>query len=226
MNSRSAAFFDVDDTLIAMTSMFRFLAFDLAARGESPDAFRVAIDELGRLKAAGQQREETNRAFYRNFAGRDTVEIMNNGRAWFAAEHAAGGLFVQRTHAAFVAHARQGDLTVLVSGSFLPCLDPISVHLGADVVLCTQLEIVDGIYSGEITTPMIGAEKARAAVATAAQFDIDLVKSHAYGDHLSDLPLLEMVGHPVAVGNNSQLGHIADSRGWRRLAEAACHRRE
>jgi HAD superfamily hydrolase (TIGR01490 family) len=219
MTARTAAFFDVDDTLITMTSMFRFLAFDLAARNAPHDAFRAALDELGRLKRAGLQRSETNRVFYRNFAGRSVAKIAANGRSWFVSELATGKLFHPHVLAAFAEHTRRGDYTVLVSGSFGPCLTPIAEYIGADVVLCTQLEVNDGVYSGEVVTPMIGAEKCRAARSLAAELDLCLTDSYAYGDHPSDLPILEIVGHPVVVGNDAELARVADRRSWRRLTE-------
>jgi HAD superfamily hydrolase (TIGR01490 family) len=214
---RAAAFFDVDETLITVISMFRFLAHDLAARGEPPPAYEGAMARLAALKAAGLPREETNRAFYRNFAGRRAADLAASGSAWFEGELARGGLFRAPVLDALRAHARRGDLTVLVSGSFPPCLEPVRRYAGADLLVCSRPQVAAGRYTGVLTEPVIGAEKARALRRIAATHGICLAGSTAYGDHTSDLPLLEAVGHPVVVGEDPALGRIADQRGWRRL---------
>ncbi|MGH8885719.1 MAG: HAD family hydrolase [Egibacteraceae bacterium] len=211
-----AAFFDVDDTLIAVKSMFCFLEYDMAASGRPPSDYRRAIDELRCLKAAGAPRSETNRAFYANFVGRYEDELAARGVEWFQAEHQRGGLFNDQVLSVLRRHARAGELIALVSGSFPPCLDPIADFVGADLLLCSRPEVRDGRYSGELAMPMIGEGKAGAVRAEAAARGIALEHSSAYGDHVSDLPLLEVVGHPVVVGDDPGLNDHAIRRGWRR----------
>jgi len=213
---KRAAFFDIDDTLITIKSMFRFLEYDIAESGRPPSDYRRAMDELRSLKAAGVPRLETNRAFYRNFAGRREAELAARGAEWFHAEHARGGLFNDEVLSALRGHARAGALIVLVSGSFPPCLDPIADFVGADLLLCSRPEVRDGRYTGALTLPMIGEVKAEAARVEAAARGIALEHSHAYGDHVSDLPLLEAVGHPVVVGDDPELNDHAIQRGWPR----------
>jgi HAD superfamily hydrolase (TIGR01490 family) len=202
--------------------MFRFLAFDLAARGEPPTtAYEEAMARLGALKAAGRPREETNRAFYRNFAGRRAAELAVTGAAWFEGELARGGLFRTEVLDALRAHSRRGDLTVLVSGSFPPCLEPVRRYAGADLLVCSRPQIAAGRYTGVLVDPVIGAEKARALRRIADTHGVCLARSTAYGDHTSDLPLLEAVGHPVVVGEDPALGRLAEVRGWRRLCRGS-----
>ena len=75
-----------------------------------------------------------------------------------------------------------------------------------DAILCTRPLTADGRYTGEVETPVIGEGK-RAAVRRALDErpDIDPADCYGYGDHVSDLPMLELVGHPVVVGGDSEL---------------------
>ncbi|MFF2149158.1 HAD family hydrolase [Kitasatospora sp. NPDC058190] len=211
---RRAAFFDVDETLTTVVSMLGFLRFDLAARGLPDSAYDEAMARLAEARANGR-REEANLLYYRNYAGRPEAELAALGREWFARELAGGSLFHPRALAAFQGHRRQGHLTVLVSGSFPPCLDPIGRHLGADLVICARPTVADGVHTGELPHPMIGRYKAQALAEAARTHGLDLDRSWAYGDHISDLPLLESVGHPVVVANaDHAVVEQARSRNW------------
>jgi HAD superfamily hydrolase (TIGR01490 family) len=216
------AFFDVDETLIAPKSMLSFLDFldEHAPAGLlSPDAvvaFRVASAAAER---AGVLREELNRRYYQTFAGASVVEVAVWGRRWYRAVRSAlrDRFFIAPTRAALAAHAENGAHLVLVSGSFRACLDPLVDELSLPLaVLCAQPAVDAGRYTGELATPpTIGAGKAHVAAAWArAHPEVSLARSYAYGDHVSDLPLLELVGHPHVVPGCLELVATARTRGW------------
>ncbi|MEV4615210.1 HAD-IB family hydrolase [Kitasatospora sp. NPDC049258] len=217
---RHAAFLDVDQTLIHGVSLFRFLAYDLRASGAAEGAYDAAMAHNRRLKAAGISREQVNREFFRQFGGRSVAELADRGERWWQQEERQGGLLDRAVLAAVDGHRAAGDLVVLVSGSFPPCLDPIARRVGADAVLCTRPATGAGRYTGAVPRPMIGAEKARAIEELAASLAVDLAGSHAYGDHPSDLPMLAAVGHPVVVGDDPRMRREAAARGWTVLAAA------
>lgn len=208
-----AAFFDVDGTLTTVTSMFRFLEYRFAVEGRPPSAYLLERKRLRDMTLAGVPRFETNKEYFRSFKGLAEAEVAELGVEWFRTELGLGGFFNPVAVEAFYRHAAAGERTVLVSGSFAACLDPIAAHLGADVVLCSRPEIVDGRYTGE-AAPMIGAEKAVAV----RKLGIDLAEASAYGDHESDLPMLEAVGRPVVVGDDPAMTGLAATRGWSVLA--------
>ncbi|MER5256125.1 MULTISPECIES: HAD family hydrolase [unclassified Streptomyces] len=212
----AAAFFDVDETLLTFKSMFRFLAHHFAARGLPPERYRQAEADLRARAAAGVTRSETNRDYYRHYAGQPVEEVMRHGREWFAGELAGGGALHAPAVAALERHRAAGALTVLVSGSFAPCLEPVRELLGADLLLCSEPERADGRYSGHLETPMIGDEKANAALKLLAERGLAPSEASAYGDHASDLSLLKAVGHPVAVGDDTVLAaYVAEAGGSR-----------
>ncbi|MGW6054726.1 HAD family hydrolase [Streptomyces sp. NPDC055189] len=216
------AFFDVDETLISVNSMARFLHHHMRARGRPRADFDDAVRRLRALSEGGASRTEVAHAYYRLYAGCDARELAARGRAWFAAELRAGGLFLADSVAALREHRRRAEAVVLVSGSFAPCLDPVARRLGidADAVLCARPETVDGVLTGRVDVTMTGEEKAVAVRALLRERGISGDRCHAYGDHASDLAMLRAVGHPVVVGADPVLLRHAEAGGWRRLPGA------
>ncbi|MFC3995920.1 HAD family hydrolase [Nocardiopsis sediminis] len=211
---RALAFFDVDETLITIKSMFDFYDFFLAAIGHSEDEQARLREQARSLLKPGMPRKEGNRLFYRRFAGYSTAEVAKHGQAWFDKRLAEGGLFNGDVLAALRRHRAAGLNTVLVSGSFTACLDPVAEHAGADAVLCTRLEEQGGVYTGEVLRSMIGDGKARSARELITELGVSAADCHAYGDHTSDLELLTLVGHPVVVGDNAEMRTEAAANGW------------
>jgi HAD superfamily hydrolase (TIGR01490 family) len=202
---RRAAFFDVDETLLAFSGFWSFLGHHLATRDSELRAAEEVdrtLRDLREVVSAGSSREEVCRTYYRIFAGQQVQQLAGQGEAWFATEQMRGGVFREAVLRAFQEHVALGDLTVLVSGSFAACLDPVSRTVGADVLLCSRPEVRDGCYTGKLDRPMIGEAKAEAVRRLAACARIDLDASAAYGDHESDLPFLRLVGRPVVVGKD------------------------
>ncbi|MGW5847840.1 HAD family hydrolase [Streptomyces sp. NPDC055254] len=213
-----AAFFDVDGTLVTGTTIFRFLEYRLAADGHPPSVFREARQRLKAMTAAGVPRSVTNRAYFENYADLTETAVAEAAEEWFRAELRQGGFFNPSALDAFRRHTAAGDLTVLVSGSFPACLAPLARHLQADVTLCSEPEILDGRYTGRIGVPMIGEGKAAAVRRVVEAYAVSTEHSWAYGDHVSDLPLLELVGFPVVVGDaDLALTGRAARQGWGRL---------
>ncbi|MFD7873289.1 HAD family hydrolase [Streptomyces sp. NPDC059766] len=211
------AFFDVDETLVDIKSMFSFLEFHLA----DPDRYRAAENELTSAARAGVPREETNRTYYRNYTGMEQAAVAASGRRWFARELRREG-FLHREAVRELRRLRaEGHRIALVSGSFRACLDPIAEQLGAEHVLCSDPEVVAGRYTGEVRAAMIGEAKATAARALMARSGARPEDCVAYGDHASDLPLLTCVGRAGIVGDDPVLAAHADRLGWTRLPRTA-----
>ncbi|WP_406145807.1 HAD family hydrolase [Streptomyces sp. NBC_01012] len=223
---RSAAFFDVDDTLTRGTAIFRFLVYWYAARGRPPHEAVHARQRLKAMTMAGVSREETNRAYFRLLTGAPAVEITRLAEAWFLAEVAGGGFFHEPVLEALRAHRRDGHRVVLVSGSFPAVLLPLAEHIGAHHLLCTEPEIdpVSRLYTGRLPDrphqPMIGDAKSAAVRELAAVHRIDLASSIAYGDHVSDAPMLALTDRAVIVGDDPHLRRLAAHHGWHRLPKA------
>ncbi|WP_217545929.1 HAD family phosphatase [Streptomyces sp. GbtcB6] len=212
-----AAFFDVDETLITGKSMLSFLTFHWAREGRAASRVASARAALSHQLRSGMPREQVNRAYYRLLRGSRETDLAESGRLWFAREHPRG-LFHPPVREALRRHSSAGDLTVLVSGSFSACLDPIGQAVGADLVVCTIPEVAGGALTGELTgRPMIGRAKAEEARRIMTAFGLRPEHCHAYGDDASDLALLTSVGNPVAVGGDPALTAHAVRANWTRL---------
>ncbi|GAA1525553.1 HAD-IB family hydrolase [Streptomyces albidochromogenes] len=208
-------FADVDETLINCKSMFEFMRFQLVAEHGPYGATEYARirAELQRKADEGVPREEINRAYYSHFAGDPVAGVHELGARWYAERNAAG-LYIESTRDALRAHRAQGAEIVLVSGSFDAVLNPVVAEVGARHLLCTRPVVRDGRYTGEVEKPMIGEAKAAAVrELLAARPWIDPADCYGYGDHASDLPMLDCVGHPVAVGADpAMLAYVSRRR--------------
>lgn len=216
--ARSAAFFDVDETLVTIKSMFRFLRHYWRATGRPESDFLAVEREFRSLPEQGVTRSESNRRFYALFAGDLVEDVARCGREWFEEECTSPELWHRPGLEALRSHRAAGDLVVLVSGSFPPCLDPLAGHLGADEVLCSRPGSLAGRYTGELAVPMIGAAKGDAVRRVLAEHGLAAEHCFAYADHASDLPLLEAVGNPCVVGSDPVLQQRVRELGWPELA--------
>jgi HAD superfamily hydrolase (TIGR01490 family) len=202
-------FSDVDETLVAVKSMFDFLAYYLrATRGTS--GARHAADvrrELSRRVSAGAAREDMNRLYYRAWTGEPEARVAESAKAWYAERSREPGFYLAATRRALELHRAAGDTVILVSGSFPAVLAPIAAEVGAARLLCSVPEARDGVLTGRLVgEPCIGEAK-RAAVREVLRGRpaVDPARCYAYGDHVSDLPMLDEVGNPVLVGASTEL---------------------
>ena len=112
-------------------------------------------------------------------------------------------------------HRVAGRLICIVSSSPEEIVEPLAKMLEVDRWIATRPKVVDGIYTGELEFYAYGPGKADAIEDLAAELDIDLRDSFAYSDSPTDLPMLEVVGNPVAVNPDRTLRRIAQERDWR-----------
>lgn len=114
-------------------------------------------------------------------------------------------------------HSAAGDLVMLVSAGPAPLLRRIADEIGAGHVVGTEFEVRRGRYTGR-SLPPVCIEENKAALTKAylegRSIQVDFQGSYSYADAISDLPLLEMVGNPVAVYADDELRRVALDRGW------------
>ncbi|MEV6795431.1 HAD-IB family hydrolase [Streptomyces sp. NPDC051320] len=205
----------IDGTLTAETTLFRFLRYYLAAQGHGAHEYDHRRRRLAAMTAIGIPRERTNLAYFENFRNAEATTVSRIAQEWFEAELRRGGFFNGHVLAALHRHQENGNRTVLVSGSFPACLGPLAEHTGVDDIWCTPPEIVNGRYTGGLVgPPMIGHAKADAVRLSAAGYGASLDDCVAYGDHISDLPMLRATGSAVVVGEDKELLAQGGSRPW------------
>lgn len=211
----SAAFFDVDETLITVKSMFDFYDFWCREKNEY-DKLESYMTHFRSAVKNGIPREQLNREYYRQFAGVNYKELEDTGKNWFRAKKLDSGLFINSAVTALKMHQANKMLTVFISGSMRPVLSPVANYLGVTDILCAPLELTDeGLITGEIGTPQtIGNGKKEALINFCSQKKINAADCYAYGDDLSDIPMLESVGYPVCVGKYTELARHGINQSW------------
>ena len=112
-------------------------------------------------------------------------------------------------------HREAGRSTYIVSASPIELVEPLAKALGMTAGIGTRSIITDGVYSGELDGPFCyGPGKVEAMQLLADLEHLDLDRCWAYSDSASDLPMLEAVGHPVAVNPDAKLERHAADAGW------------
>ncbi|MGW4355888.1 HAD family hydrolase [Nocardia sp. NPDC004582] len=216
--SAGAAFFDVDETLITVKSMFAFLRFWLAENGDDGGEYARLTGEIQQRAAAGAPREEVNRQYYQAYRGVEATALDAAGQRWFAEFSAGDTVYYTDTVERLRAHRDSGHATVLLSGSFGAAIAPVAAAVGADHVIATvPVADADGVLTGEVWRPMIGEAKATAVTEFLSERGIPRENSYGYGDHASDLPFLRAVAHPGYRGDDAVLA--VHGTGWLHLSD-------
>ncbi|WP_337014059.1 HAD family hydrolase [Pantoea sp. AS142] len=211
---KSAAFFDVDETLITIKSMFDFYDFWCRENNDHEKLDRYMTHFRAEVNK-GTSREQLNEEYYRQFAGIRYKKLEEAGEKWFSTK-LYSSFFIDSAVAFLKKHQADNTPAVFVSGSMRPVLAPIAKYLGVKDILCAPLEITDeGILTGEIGIPQtIGSGKMEALIQFCSQMRISPNDCYAYGDDLSDIPMLESVGYPVCVGKSTALARHAKEKCW------------
>jgi HAD superfamily hydrolase (TIGR01490 family) len=212
----AAAFFDVDNTMMIGASIFHF-AKGLAARKffSWRDLSRFTAQQL-RLRVRGESHDDLHRtresalAF---IAGKDVAEIVALGEEIYDEELA--DRIWPGTLALAQAHLDRGQRVWLVTATPVELATIIARRLRLTGALGTVAESSDGVYTGHLVGEVLhGEAKAHAVQALAEREGLELDKCSAYSDSINDIPLLSLVGNPVAVNPDSALRAEAKARGW------------
>jgi HAD superfamily hydrolase (TIGR01490 family) len=112
-------------------------------------------------------------------------------------------------------HRALGRQVYIVSSSPEEVVRPLAERLGVTEVIATRTEIEDGKYTGKLEFYAYREKKAEAIKEAAKEHGLDLGGSYAYSDSITDMPMMEAVGNPVAVNPDRDLRRIAQQRGWK-----------
>ena len=111
-------------------------------------------------------------------------------------------------------HRLAGRRVYIVSSSAEEIVKPLAEYLGVPHVIATRAKVEDGKYTGELEFYAYAEGKREAILAEAEALEIDLSESYAYSDSVTDVPMLETVGHPHAVNPDKELRRVAEERDW------------
>ena len=212
-----AAFFDVDNTMMQGASIYHF-ARGLAARDFFTwrDLAQFAWKQVAfRIKGVEDpaHMEEAKEAALAFVAGHKVAEVVELG------EEIYDDLMADRiwsgTRALAQLHLDSGQRVWLVTAAPAELASLIARRLGLTGALGTVSESKDGVYTGRLVgEPLHGPAKAEAILALAEREGLDLSRCAAYSDSANDVPMLSLVGHPVAVNPDHELKRIARENGW------------
>lgn len=211
-----AAFFDVDGTITQTTIIdplvwyqrahLSRLRFGLWASSLILQAPRYWLIDR-------RSRGAFNIAFYRRYAGLNADEL----RAWHRdtfADNLKTTIFPAAIDCIRV-HQQQGHRIVLVTGALDFVMQPLVEFIKGDDLIAIRLAERDAVLSGELqTTPIADEHKATLVREYARKHLVDLSQSFAYGNSGADAPMLDSVGHGVAVNADRRLESLARNRNW------------
>jgi HAD superfamily hydrolase (TIGR01490 family) len=217
--ARAAAFFDLDKTLMAGSSGMPFA--------------RVAAQRgiVGRRQLASWGLEHL-RYRLRGTTDERTTDVLRQARELISGVRVRDvermtpevlAAILPRVYPQMLeevyAHQDAGRATFIVSAAGNGVVEQLARVLGFDGGIGTKYEVDErGLFTGRFDGPFVyGPGKVEAMRAFAAEHEIELADSYAYSDSLSDLPMLEAVGHPVVVNPDPALAEVAKREGWQSL---------
>jgi HAD superfamily hydrolase (TIGR01490 family) len=211
--SPPAAFFDMDRTVLRVNSGTRWIRF-LRRRGEiSRFQLLRAFGWAMQYKLAVLDMETLSRRLVADLEGDSEDEMISKCEAWYREEIEA--TIAPPARRAIEAHRANGERVVLLTSATRYIAEPLSRTLGLDAVLCSQLEVSGGRFTGRIVAPLcFGQGKVDWAERWAGETRVDLDRSAFYTDSYNDLPMMLRVSRPIAVNPDLRLGRIARRRGW------------
>jgi HAD superfamily hydrolase (TIGR01490 family) len=211
-----AAFFDLDKTVIAKASMVAF----------GPHLLKAGLISR-RLMLRGLWTQMLFQRFGADDAKMEKFRqtALHITRGWDQARISAmvdetlidviDPIVFDEALALIRQHKADGHRVFIVSASPAEIVVPLATYLGVDEAIASRASVdAEGRYTGEIEFYSYGPYKAEAMEALAAAEGIDLTASYAYSDSITDLPMLEAVGHPTAVNPDRELARVAGERGW------------
>lgn len=208
-----AAFFDFDSTIVRGDSIIPFTRFLVRRRFPAALQLLHLAWAIFLHHARLYNNNDVKRVFARQFRGHPVAEVEALCREF--CETTLKPLVYPQARERIRSHRQQGHKVIIASASFAVYLEEFGKQLGADVVIGTILEEADGAYTGRLaSTNCIKEEKIGRLRALPDFREINLSASFAYSDHIYDLPMLAMVGHPVLVNPEPRLRKVGEQRQW------------
>jgi HAD superfamily hydrolase (TIGR01490 family) len=214
-SSASAAFFDLDRTVIKRSSVLAlagsFRRYGVISRRDlARSAFWQIVFVLrGASAERVRSASEDGMKVLKGFRVEDMQRLVGD-----AMETVLRPLVYDEPLRLVQEHRARGERVYIVSATLQEIVQHIADDLGFDGAIGSTCEIVDGVYTGRSLRATHGETKADALRELAAAEDIDLTTSTAYSDSYTDVPFLEAVGHAVAANPDRKLRAIAQARGW------------
>lgn len=213
---RYAAFFDLDDTLLSINSG------SVLVREAYKSGLMSTSDLLNAIYLS----------WLYKFHLRDTSIIVSGMGRWLKgmtldemnvlAEHVVNKHLVDAIRPEIYSeirfHRENNGEIVILSSAIIQICRPLGSYIGADNIVCTVMEVADGVFTGLPENKFCFEDEKRIRLIQYCEMrNYNLNETFYYGDSISDLPALKVVGHPVCVQPDRRLSRISHKNGWRIL---------
>ncbi len=215
-NGQAAAFYDLEGTLVS-TNLVHTLAFYSRRQQGLFKTIKKSLGTLAKLPAFGitdlYSRNVFNEYFFRSYEGESEDRLRYFSEELF--EEVLKPAIFDGTFELIRASKKIGQRQIVLTGALDFTVEKMMKYLEIDDFAANRLEFVNGYATGRILPPvMASATKAKWMREYAEREDINLSDSYAYSDSISDLPMLSIVGHPVAVNPDFRLKQTAIQHDW------------
>lgn len=215
-NGQAAAFYDLEGTLVS-TNLVHTLAFYSRRQQGFFTTIKKSVGTLAKLPLFGvtdlYSRNVFNEFFFQSYAGESQDRLRYFSEELF--EEVLKPAIFDGTRELIAQSKKIGQKQIVITGALDFTVDRLCEYLGIDEFVSNRLEFVNGYATGRILPPvMASATKAKWMREYAEKNNINLSESYAYSDSISDLPMLSIVGHPVAVNPDFRLKQTATQHDW------------
>ena len=209
----TGAFFDFDGTVIATHSIKEIFIERLKSGEVTAQEVYDVLSMIPRYLLKSDSFEDTMAASIENLRGMPEKKLVDVGEK-VSREQLAAEVFPE-VRAMIQAHQKKGHTVAIVSSATRYQIEPVARILGIDEILCTQLDVKDGKFTGKLLGENCYGENKAAAVRKFAKTRrVSLKKSYFYSNGAEDIALLRGVGHPVVINPDSKLEAAAKKNGW------------
>jgi HAD superfamily hydrolase (TIGR01490 family) len=215
-NRKSAAFYDLEGTLIS-TNLVHTLGFYAQRQQGLWNTFKKSAKTLAKIPVFAvtdiYSRNVFNEVFFRSYEGESLDRLRFFSDELF--EETLKPAVFPGTFDLIKKSKQIGQRQIIITGALDFSVKPLMDYLGIDDFVANRLEFVNGYATGRLLPPvMASATKAKWIREYAEREDINLSESYAYSDSISDLPMLSIVGHPVAANPDFRLKEVALQHDW------------
>ena len=215
-NGKAAAFYDLEGTLVS-TNLVHTLAFYAKRQQGLWQTAKASVGTLAKLPFFGitdlYSRNVFNEVFFRSYEGFSQDRLRFFSDELF--EEVLRPAIFDGTPELIAQGKKIGQRQVVLTGALDFTIDRLMNYLGIGDCVANRLEFVNGYATGRVLPPvMASATKAKWIREYAEREGLNLSESYAYSDSISDLPMLSIVGHPVAVNPDFRLKQTALQHDW------------
>ncbi len=215
-NAQAASFYDLEGTLVS-TNLVHTLGFYARRQQGLLATVKKSVGTLAKLPLFGltdlYSRNVFNELFFQSYKGESIDRLRFFSDELF--EDVLKPAIFAGTLDLIEKSKKLGHRQIVITGALDFSMKPLIDHLGVDDFVANRLEFVNGYATGRLLPPvMASATKAKWIREYAEKNEINLSESFAYSDSISDLPMLSIVGHPVAVNPDFRLKQTALQHDW------------